>query len=121
MTTNTYIYNEKKIAEVLSDEIIISKSEDALDILGNIYYEGFDKLVIYEKNITPDFFDLKTGLAGEIIQKFLTYRVDLIIVGEFSNYPSQSLKDFIFECNKDKKINFVRPDSELIEFISNRK
>ena len=62
--------NNIKIAEVTSSEIIIKNTEDALDLLGNLYYQDFDKIIIYEKNINPDFFDLKNGMAGEILQKF---------------------------------------------------
>ncbi|KAA6304392.1 hypothetical protein EZS27_043961, partial [termite gut metagenome] len=57
-----------------------------MDLLGNLYYQGFDKIVVQEKNITPEFFDLKSGMAGEILQKFSTYRVRLAIVGDFTPY-----------------------------------
>ncbi|MDO4771844.1 DUF4180 domain-containing protein, partial [Porphyromonas sp.] len=56
----------------------------------------------------PDFFDLKTKIAGDILQKFSQYQMPLVIVGDFSKYKSKSLNDFIFECNKGKQINFVR-------------
>ena len=84
MKIKTHNINNTKIAEVLSETTIINKIEDGLDLLGNLYYQGFDKIVIHEKNITPAFFDLKTGIAGEILQKFSTYRVRLAIVGDFS-------------------------------------
>ena len=109
---------EIKIAEITSDETIISTTEDGLDLLGNLYYQGFDRIVLNEKNITPDFFDLKNGIAGEILQKFSTYRVRLAIVGDFSKYTSKSLNDFIFESNKGKHINFVTSTIEAIKILS---
>jgi hypothetical protein len=96
-----------KIAEVNSEEILINNSEEGLQLLVDLYYQDFDKIIIHEKNITTDFFDLKTGIAGEILQKFSNYRVRLVIVGEFKKYPGQSFKDFIFESNKGKQINFL--------------
>jgi hypothetical protein len=111
--------NDTNIAEVISDTTIISKPEDALDILGDLYYQGFDKIVIHEKDITPDFFDLKNGIAGEILQKFSTYRVRLAIVGDFSKYTSKSLTDFIYESNKGRHINFVSSSTEAIKILSN--
>ena len=110
--------NDTKIAEVISDEIIIKKTEDGLDLLGNLYYQGFDKIIINKKNITPDFFDLKTGIAGEILQKFSNYRVRLAIVGDFSKYKSKSLNDFIYESNKGRHINFVTSQTEAIKILS---
>lgn len=110
--------NEIRIAEIISDETIISTTEDGLDLLGSLYYQGFDRIVLNEKNITPDFFDLKNGIAGEILQKFSTYRVRLAIVGDFSKYTSKSLNDFIFESNKGKHINFVTSILEAIKILS---
>ncbi len=107
-----------KIAEITSDQMIIRSAEDGLDLLGNIYYQGFDKVIVYEKNITPDFFDLKTRIAGEILQKFSNYRIGLAIVGDFSKYESKSIKDFIFESNKTKHVNFVETLEEALESFS---
>ncbi len=119
MKIEAHNINDTKIAEVTSDQIIINTIEDSLDLLGNIYYQGFDRIVLNEKDITPDFFDLKKGIAGEILQKFSTYRVRLAIVGDFSKYTSKSLTDFIYESNKSKHINFVNSTIEALKILSN--
>lgn len=103
----THIINNKKIAELISDKIIIHSVEDALSILGDLYYDGIDKIILYEKDISPEFFDLKTKMAGDILQKFSNYRMQLAIVGSFNSYASKSLKDFIYESNKTGLVNFV--------------
>lgn len=108
MEIKVHTENNKKIAEIISESIILSTVEDALDLIGNVYYQGFDKIIIHEKNIIPTFFDLKTRIAGEILQKFTQYGMPLTIVGDFSKFNSKSLNDFIFESNKGKQVNFVR-------------
>lgn len=120
MKIETHTLNDIKIAEVISEVNIINKMEDGLDLLGNLYYMGFDKIIIHEKDITTDFFDLKNGIAGEILQKFSTYRVQLAIVGDFSMYTSKSLNDFIYESNKGRHINFVSSVTEVIKVLSNK-
>lgn len=107
MEIATHSINDIKIAEIITDKIILRTLEDGLDLLGNLYYQGFDKIIIHEKNITPEFFDLKTKIAGDILQKFAQYQMPLIIVGDFSKFESKSLNDFILESNKGKQINFV--------------
>jgi hypothetical protein len=114
----THNVNGSKIAELVSDEVIISTTEDGLDLLGNLYYQGFDKILINEKNITPDFFDLKNGIAGEILQKFSNYRVRLAIVGDFTKYTSNSINEFIHESNKGKQIVFVSSVNDGIRILS---
>lgn len=118
MKIEAHNLNNTKIAEVISDETIISTAEDGLDLLGNLYYQDFDCIVLYENNVTPDFFDLKNGIAGEILQKFSTYRVKLAIVGDFSKYSSKSLTDFIYESNRGKHINFVNSTTEALKILS---
>ena len=118
MRIETHTINEIKIAEITSDETLICTTEDGLDLLGSLYYQGFDGIVLNEKNITPDFFDLKNGIAGEILQKFSTYCVRLAIVGDFSKYAGKSLNDFIFESNKGRHINFVTSTLEAIKILS---
>lgn len=107
MKIETYTINDTKIAEFISDAVFIKTANDVLDLLGDLYYQNVDKIVIQEKNITPDFFDLKNGIAGEILQKFSNYRIRLTIIGDFSKYTGKSINDFIYESNKGKQINFV--------------
>ncbi|MVM35306.1 DUF4180 domain-containing protein [Spirosoma sp. HMF4905] len=115
MEIETHQLNGIKAAEVVSTGIVIKSAEDGLDLLGNLYYQGFDTIIIYKENVTPDFFDLKTGIAGELLQKFSNYRVRLAVIGDFSNYSSKSINDFIFESNKIGQINFVNSISEALE------
>lgn len=110
--------NDNSIAEVISEEILIRETQDALDIMANCNYQGAYKIVIQEQNITPEFFDLKTGLAGDILQKFSTYRVQLAIIGDFSKYTSKSLRDFISESNRFRRINFVSSKEEAIKSLT---
>lgn len=120
MKIETISINDIKIAEVTSeDTIVINTTSDGLNLLGNLYYQGFDKIIIHEKNITPDFFDLKNGIAGEILQKFSNYRVRLVIVGDFSKYTGKSINDFMYESNKGRQINFMASQLEAIKVLSN--
>lgn len=114
----THTINNIRIAEVITDEVIIKTVEDGLDLLGNLYYQDFDKIILYQQNIIPDFFDLKNGIAGEILQKFSNYRVRLAIVGDFDQYESKSIKDFIYESNKGKHINFLNSKAEALKILS---
>lgn len=112
--------NKILIAEVISEEIIINETQDALDLMAECNYQGSIKIIIHKKNIISDFFDLKTGIAGEILQKFSTYKVQLAIVGDFSRYTSKSLRDFILESNKHGHINFVSSVEKAKEKLANK-
>ena len=102
------------IAE-LQSQSIYSTVDEFLDIIGNANYQGAEKIIIPRENIHPDFFDLKTRLAGEVLQKFSTYRQKLAIVGDFSSFTSKSLQDFIRESNAIGHILFVEEINDAIE------
>ena len=107
MEIKIHTIDGRKIAEIISDNIVLQTVEDAVDLIGNMSYQGFDKLIIHEENMISDFFELKNKIAGDILQKFSQYSMPLAIIGDFEKYESKSLNDFIFESNKGKQINFV--------------
>jgi hypothetical protein len=100
------------IAEIRSNEVEIMNAQDALDIMVNCTYQGARKIIVYEKNITPDFFNLSSGIAGQVLQKFSTYDAQLCIIGDYEKFSSKSLHDFIYESNKVGRITFVSSMAE---------
>ena len=112
MELKTQILNGIIIAELDTKQTIINEVQDAVDLLGNASYLNATKVIIHESNLHPDFFNLKTGIAGEILQKFTNYRMQLAIIGDYSKYSSKSLKDFIFESNKHGRIMFLSSREE---------
>lgn len=107
------------IAIVKAEGYVITDIQSALDLVANAsYVTGSDRIIIEKSQVSESFFDLKTKLAGEVLQKFINYKVKVAIVGDFSMYSSKSLKDFMFECNKGKDIFFVSTEQEAIERLS---
>lgn len=93
---------------VIVDIEKINNIQDVLDTMATaIYkYNCTSGLIIYKECLDESFFDLKTGFAGEVLQKFSNYRFKLAIVGDFSCYTSKSLRDFIYECNNGNLVFF---------------
>lgn len=111
--------NSLNIAEIVSSQILINNLADSLDILGNIYYQGYDGMILQKDNFDPEFFNLSNGLAGEILQKFSTYKLRLVIVGDFSTLQGKSIRSFITESNERKHINFVATIQEALQLFEN--
>ena len=118
MEIKIHSYNNLQIAEIIAEGIIIASVEDGTELTGTVYYQGVDNLLIYEKNITPAFFDLTTGTAGEMLQKFSNFRPRLAIIGDFSKYPGKSSRDFMVESNRTGHIYFLGSQTEAIEKLS---
>jgi hypothetical protein len=107
---------ENNIAIVHSNEVIIADAQSALDVIASVYYKhNITKIAIDKAAITEDFFRLSTGLAGDVVQKFVNYRFRVAIVGDFSGYTSKPLRDYMYECNNGRHLYFVADEKEAIE------
>ena len=110
---NTKIEND--IAIINSDEMIIKDVQSAIEFIMTIKYEtNCSKIALNKTAIIDDFFILSSGIAGEILEKFITYKTKFAIYGDFSKYTSKPLKDFIYESNNGKDIFFVNDENEAI-------
>lgn len=106
--------NGLTIAE-LTAGTVIRNAQQFLDIAMNL---PADRLILHKENLDEVFFDLRTGVAGEILQKAANYRIRLGIVGDYSGYESKSLRNFIYESNKGNSIVFVSTTAEALERLS---
>ena len=102
-------------ALIVSEKVILATVNDAVNIIGNCKYSGVDNIIVNKNNIRPTFFDLKTGLAGEVLQKFSTYNMKLAVIGTFNEYTSNSWKDFMYESNKIGRIVFLDNIKEVLK------
>lgn len=106
-----------KIAELKPGYAKIGSADDIVDVLGNASYVNCTKVIIHSDSFAAGFFDLRTGLAGEILQKFSNYRMRLAIVGDFSQLKSRSWRDFIRESNRGKTVCFMPNLEEAISAL----
>ena len=109
----------KTIAVITSDKKVITDIQSGLDLIMTAKYEAETNLIAIDKSAVADeFFILSSGLAGEILQKFINYQAKIAIYGDYSKYTSKPLKDFIYESNKGKDIFFVSTKEEAVDFLS---
>lgn len=119
MNTKVIQYNQVPCALVQSTQVLLSDVQSALDLIMTVNYEtGCNRIAIRKEAIAEDFFVLSTKLAGEILQKFITYQMKVAIIGDFSGYTSKPLKDFIYESNQGKDIFFVRSEEEALKRLA---
>ena len=117
MTTNHILHDidGQVIAELHANGTTIHDAQQFLEIMMNL---PADKIVIHKACIDESFFDLRSGLAGEVLQKVVNYSRQLGIVGDFSGYKSKSLHDFIYESNKSNTVVFVNTLDDALKRLS---
>jgi hypothetical protein len=99
--------NERFLAN-FSDKICSER--DVVDLLGLCYEAGTNRLLIVEDELTAEFFDLRTGVAGAVLQKFSTYKsiVALVVTpdrlrGRFGEMAAEARKNNYFRVFLDRE------------------
>ena len=116
MKTEVVTQNGRSAAAVFSDTVLISDGGSALDLMMTVRYEtGCDSMIINKEAFCEAFFVLSSGIAGEVLQKFINYHVKLAIVGDFTGYTSKPLRDFIYESNCGETILFLPTKAQAAE------
>lgn len=105
------------VAEITNDQVVIKTAQDALDLMFDPALSGARNVILRRNQIAPAFFDLKTGLAGEVIQKFVNYGVRLAIVGDFEK-ETGALADFIRESNRGTHVFFALDLAKALEKLA---
>lgn len=111
--------NNISCAIVESSSPVITDAQSAVDLLMTAKYEtGTKNIVIAKEQIIDRFFILSSGLAGEILQKFMNYEGRIAIYGDYSHYTSKPLHDFIYESNKGKDVFFAATENEAVDMLT---
>ena len=104
-----------RVAVQNSDIQLFDDAKIVLDYAVHIErVHGCRNIAVYKEMFEENFFDLSSGLAGEIAQKLVNYDFRFAIIGDFSGYKSESLKAFIYESNNGRHLYFVADEDEAI-------
>ncbi|PEJ56863.1 MULTISPECIES: DUF4180 domain-containing protein [unclassified Bacillus (in: firmicutes)] len=122
MNIKTTEVNGHVIAIAHADSVILIDEQSTLDMIMTISYDHrSNRIALNKEAISEDFFNLSTKLAGAMLQKFVNYNIKFAIIGDFSGYTSNALKDFIYECNKGNYVFFVSTEQEAMDKLAKAK
>jgi uncharacterized protein DUF4180 len=96
---------------------------DVLDVIGTAIGHGAELVLMPVDRLPDDFFTLRTGLAGEIAQKFVNYRIRLAVVGDISHHVANSsaLGAFVAESSRGGQLWFVPTTEDLTEKLGQKR
>jgi hypothetical protein len=94
----------------------IQARADIPEALGRSVDQG--GLMLDESAFGPDFFDLRTGLAGELFQKFTQYRAKLAIVVADDQSHGVRFGELIFEHRTHPDVRFFSSEQLARQWLS---
>ncbi len=99
-----------------STRAMIAQEQAVTDLLGEAFSNGATLVALPVDRLPANFFQLRSGLAGAISQKFVTYHLKLAIIGSITLYLAESsaLRDWVFECNRGNDLWFLPNTAALV-------
>ena len=101
---------ERRVIIAAESGIAIRSFGDISDVIGACFSE--EGLIVTEAELGPEFFDLRTGLAGELFQKFTNYRLRLAIVLPDPKLYGERFSELAYEHRTHELIRFVRSEAK---------
>lgn len=90
----------QRYAICLPDEHLLSLEQDALELVGVCAEAGVSLLVLDAEALSPDFFELRTGLAGMVLQKFVNYGIRVALVLRDAASHTGRFAELLAESNR---------------------
>ncbi|MFF9623487.1 DUF4180 domain-containing protein [Streptomyces griseosporeus] len=109
-----------RVLRCAADGPPLDGEQAALDLIGDAFGQEAELVVVPVERVGAEFFRLRSGVAGAVVQKFATYRLRLAVVGDISGHVADStaLRDFVREANQGGQLWFVSDDAELEERLT---
>ena len=101
---------ERKILIASDSGISIRSFSDISNALSACM--GREGLILTENDLAREFFDLRSGLAGELFQKFMNYRLRVAIVLPDPEAYGERFSELAYEHTSHSMIRFVRSKDE---------
>lgn len=115
MTQNLVAIEGRCVFVCPAEGALLRGTQAAIDLIGEVRSNGAEIVVVPVERLDPEFFQLRTGVAGEFLQKFVTYQVPIVIIGDTSAAAAESkaVRDFIRESNERDGIWFLASIEDL--------
>jgi hypothetical protein len=115
MADRTYELHGERIFECAAEGVQLRSDRDAIDLISAASEHRARFIVIPAERLDENFFRLKTGVAGAMFQKFVTYQFRVAILGDISELlkESSALNDFVRECNRGTQFWFLASRDQL--------
>ncbi len=104
---NHVIHSDKAIPylELTDRSFKLYSEQDALDLAALCSENGTSRLLVYSDNIGEDFFNLSSGLAGSVLQKFSNYRISCAVVIPLEKLTGR-FREMVIEANRGGQFRF---------------
>lgn len=103
--------------ECPAESLRIASERDALDMIALCGEHLTERLLLDGDCLHPDFFDLKTGLAGAVLLKLSTYHIRTAVVLPPERIGSGRFAEFVHETNTGDQFRVFSGAAEAVAWL----
>ncbi len=109
--------NDKSYIEYISSEVQISSEEDVLDIVGTCFGNSCNYVMLHGEVLSEDFFNLKTKVAGMMLQKFINYHIKVAAILPSDEKIKGRFGEMVSETNKGNDFRVFKNVEEAEKWL----
>jgi len=106
----------QQVIRATEAELVVHSIADINDVIGACF--GADGVLLTEAELGPDFFNLRTGLAGELFQKFVQYHCRAAVVIPNPDQYGERFAELAYEHTSHPNVRFVRTAEDGLAWLS---
>lgn len=120
MNYQVIVNDNQKYIRLNDSGSLIRTEAEALELLSACSEHETDLLLIPGIRLSEEFFQLRTGIAGAILQKFALYRIKCAVVLN-QDVEQGRFREFLIESNKGNSFRFYASVSEAEAWLLSQK
>jgi len=91
--------------------------DDALSIVSASYEMNTNRVLLRDRQLPAEFFELQTGFAGEFIQKLVNYQIKIACVFEDRRPFGDRFREYVAEAKRGRQFRSFADEGEAIAWL----
>jgi PadR family transcriptional regulator AphA len=108
---------DQSFLECFPDGQVLRSDADILDLIVACGEQMCDRLLVHAGLLPTDFYDLKTGLAGNLLQKLVNYRLRCAFILDEEKVGNGRFYEMMIEANRGRQFHFCFNVDDALEWL----
>ena len=117
METQLISKDGKSYIECIPSGWRLESEREALDLVAVCVENGSDRLMLHAENLTENFYRLRTGLAGDILQKFVNYRIRVAAILPLELINQGHFWEMVLETNRGNQFRVFQSHGQAEQWL----
>jgi hypothetical protein len=96
----------------------IERVSDVLDVIASCIAQRSGRLLLESHHLPPPFFDLRSGFAGEFVQKLANYQIRLAGVFPSEDGYTERFREFLREAKRGRGFRVFANRTDAEEWLA---